>query len=614
MTNVDSLIRAAYAECRRMAQEHYENFPVASWLAPRDRRDALAAIYAFARCADDVADEPSTRSGQPGNAARLSRLADWREKLARCYAGKADHVVFIALGDAIQKFGLSRIHFENLLRAFESDVRVNRHPDFGSLLRYCSCSANPVGRLVLELFGHQDHREPDLFPLSDNICTALQLTNFWQDVRVDLDRDRLYVPLEDLERFDLSLDDLRNFTREGNRSAEDRWARLMAFEVERTRELFEGGRALLERVSPSLRRQLRLTWLGGMEILAKIEAVSYDVFRRRPSLSRLDFVRLYFSARSKVNGREDNKPQFSLGAGRAEISTLPQRAPKPAASISRLTNFYYSFLFLPKEKRHAVQAVYNFARRGDDIVDEDLSGEDAARALTAYCRDLDFCYLVGATRALPDQEVPPDLHALAEAVRKYRIPRKHFVDLILGLEMDLRMDRGSGGYETFDELSRYCYRVASTIGLISIEIFGYLDPQAREYATHLGMALQLVNIIRDIKSDAERGRIYVPREDLERFGVKPTDLTVGGGGSRVIDLVRFECDRARAYFELADRHLMPEDRRSMIAAEIMAAIYWRLLRRIEQGGYNVFGERVRLSRPVKLWTAFSVYIGMKWRK
>ncbi len=280
MRHVDERTRAAYAECRRRAR-HYENFPVASLLVPPDKRDALAAIYAFARYADDVADEPGVED-------RMEKLAAWRELLRACFSGNAEQPVFVALQDAAERFHLSFENFENLLRAFESDVRVNRHPDFASLLAYCTCSANPVGRLVLELFGH---READLFALSDCICTALQLANFWQDAAVDFHRDRIYLPLDDLKRFNYSLDDLRAGC------VDDRWRELLKFEIARTRQLFEQGKALPEKVTPELRVQLRLTWLGGMTVLRKIETAGYDVFRRRPSLGKLDFVRLYFRAR-----------------------------------------------------------------------------------------------------------------------------------------------------------------------------------------------------------------------------------------------------------------------------------------------------------------------------
>lgn len=281
MDHSDPITRKAYEHCRQRARRHYENFPVASYLVPRPQRDALAAIYAFARYADDAADEPGVEG-------RLEVLAEWRQKLHECYAGRADHPVFIALRDAAEKFRLSFENFENLLRAFEQDVQVNRRENFESLLAYCRCSANPVGRLVLELFGHRD---AELFALSDDICTALQLTNFWQDVAIDLARDRIYLPLDDLKRFGYSLADLRA------ERVDDRWRKLLAFEIARTREMFERGRPLAERVAPALRRQLRLTWLGGTTILARIEAVGDDVFRRRPALGRWDFLRLYLRAR-----------------------------------------------------------------------------------------------------------------------------------------------------------------------------------------------------------------------------------------------------------------------------------------------------------------------------
>ena len=321
--SMDQSVRAAYAECRRLARRHYENFPVASYLVPRAKRDALAAIYAFARCADDFADEPGVER-------RPEALADWRQRLRQCYRGNSPGLsalpgrtgdfraegpegkdglqpfsrdsVFIALADAVREYGLSEAHFENLLRAFELDVRVNRHRDFASLLAYCACSANPVGRLVLELFGH---REEELCALSDSICTALQLANFWQDVALDLDRGRIYLPMEDLARFNITLAEVEAMKLFGRNSpggapslaADDRWQRLMAFEVQRTRELFERGKPLPERVTPELRHQLRLTWLGGMTILERIEAARYDVFLNRPKLTRVDFLRLYLRAR-----------------------------------------------------------------------------------------------------------------------------------------------------------------------------------------------------------------------------------------------------------------------------------------------------------------------------
>lgn len=291
------------------------------------------------------------------------------------------------------------------------------------------------------------------------------------------------------------------------------------------------------------------------------------------------------------------------------------KRPATRFTTAAATNFYYSFVFLPREKRRAIEAVYAFARRGDDMVDGDLHREDAAREIAGYRAALDYCYSAnGARIADPSRTGPlpddPGLAALASAVRRYPIPRQHFEDLILGLEMDLNGAR----YRTFDDLAVYCYRVASTIGLISIEVFGYHNPQTRDYAINLGMALQLVNILRDIQSDARQGRIYLPDEDLERFGVDPAGFPSGQRTDAFIKLMQFEWQRARDYFNLAERMLAPEERRSMVAAEIMAAIYWRLLRAIRERGYNVFGERIRLGRPLKFWIALAVYLGWNWHK
>ena len=271
----------------------------------------------------------------------------------------------------------------------------------------------------------------------------------------------------------------------------------------------------------------------------------------------------------------------------------------------RLTNFYYSFVFLPPQKRRAIEAVYAFARRGDDLVDSGLAPDEAGRQMVRYREALDACYAEPGAASLD-----PELAALAESIREFKIPRQPFEDLILGLEMDLNGAR----YETFDDLSLYCYRVASTIGLIAIEIFGYTNPRTRDYAVNLGIAMQLVNILRDIQSDAQRGRIYLPREDLDQFGVRPGELLSGACNDSFIELMQLEGDRARHFFSVARQLLLPQDRRSMVAAEIMAATYWRLLGRIQKRRYNVFGKRVRLRAPEKLWIALSVYLGAEWHK
>jgi phytoene synthase len=200
--------------------------------------------------------------------------------------------------------------------------------------------------------------------------------------------------------------------------------------------------------------------------------------------------------------------------------------------------------------------------------------------------------------------------ALQPFIREFDLPRQHFADLIDGVEMDLDHAR----YPTFAALEQYCRRVASAVGLICVEIFGYRNPGARDYAVSLGIALQLTNIIRDVAADLRMGRIYLPAEDLERFRVTDADLAAGVVTPQVAALLRFECDRARDYYRRAAAALPPEDSRSLVAAEIMGAIYFEILRRIERAGYDVFTRRIRVPRPsravlaLRLWakTRFSL--------
>ncbi len=259
--------------CARLAREHYENFPVASWLLPARVRPAVQAIYAFARVADDFADEEA-HEGR-----RIERLEEWQRMLDGCFRGEAIHPVFVALRDAIVAFGLPRQPFADLLAAFRMDVTCRRYPDEPALLEYCRLSANPVGRLLLRLFGHDD---PTLERRSDAICTALQLANHWQDVAVDLKKDRIYLPADALARHGVREEDLMAARpTEGFRA-------LMREQITRVRARFAEGRPLCDAVRGRFRLELRLTFLGGQRILDKIEGARYDVLSRRPELGPAD--------------------------------------------------------------------------------------------------------------------------------------------------------------------------------------------------------------------------------------------------------------------------------------------------------------------------------------
>ena len=281
-------VGAAYRYCEQIARSHYENFPVGSVLVPKPLRKHFCSIYAFARIADDFADEGY--DGSHSLDERLRLLERWRALLIDAFQGQAAHPVFIALAETCAQFDLPRELFEDLLSAFTQDVTVRRYESFDDLMAYCRRSANPIGRLILLLFGYSEDR---LCKWSDSVCTALQLTNHWQDVGIDLEKDRIYIPIEDLTRFALTVEDLQS-----RRSGEG-FRRLMQFELERTRELFEAGKPLCISVSGRLGLELRAVWLGGTRILDGIEKNRYDVFRRRPKIAFGDKLTILASAMRK---------------------------------------------------------------------------------------------------------------------------------------------------------------------------------------------------------------------------------------------------------------------------------------------------------------------------
>lgn len=276
----------AFAYCESMARAHYENFPVGSLLVPKARRKHVYSIYAFARTADDFADE-GYDSGEWTEARRLAALTDWEHKLEESFAGRAEHPVFVALAATAAELKLPVQLFKDLLSAFKQDVIKRRYADFAEVLDYCTRSANPVGRLILLLFDYRDER---LHQLSDHICTALQLANFWQDVAVDIKKDRIYLPQEEMTRFGVTEEDLRN------RRFSAAYADLLRFQVERTREIFALGQTLPAQVRGRLAVELRLTWLGGMRILERIEALGYDTLNARPKITTSDKLVLFLRA------------------------------------------------------------------------------------------------------------------------------------------------------------------------------------------------------------------------------------------------------------------------------------------------------------------------------
>jgi squalene synthase HpnC len=282
-------LERAYDYCERLARAHYENFPVGSLLIPKQLRKHFYSIYAFARTADDFADEGYELGYR--EAERLELLEEWGEMLRQSLRGRATHPVFVALAKSIKDFELPSELFEDLLSAFSQDVTKRRYQSFSQLVDYCRRSANPIGRLILLLFGYRDEERHNW---SDQICTALQLANHWQDVAVDLKKDRIYLPEEDLLRFEIVESDLNNGI------VDDKFKRLMQFEVERARDMFLQGKPLCTSVRGRLGLELRAVWLGGMRILDRIKKNGYDVFTNRPVIQSSDKLLILLLASSST--------------------------------------------------------------------------------------------------------------------------------------------------------------------------------------------------------------------------------------------------------------------------------------------------------------------------
>jgi len=272
----------SYSHCQKIATGHYENFPVGSILVPRAQRPHFYSIYAFARGADDFADEGDLSASE-----RLTNLENWRELLIQCQKQDVNHPVFTALAETIKVCQLPLQLFHDLIDAFVWDVKHSRHSTFNDLLEYSRCSANPVGRLILLLFGYKDEH---LHQMSDNICTALQLTNFWQDVLVDLDKDRIYIPQEEQKNFGYSETDLKS------RLYNENYVRMMQSLAERTENLFLQGKPLCCAVGGRLGIELRLVWLGGSSLLQALQEQKFNVFNHRPTIKTKTKIKILLKA------------------------------------------------------------------------------------------------------------------------------------------------------------------------------------------------------------------------------------------------------------------------------------------------------------------------------
>jgi squalene synthase HpnC/squalene synthase HpnD len=586
---------------RWLATHHYENFNVVSWLLPRRLHQHFYNVYAYCRWSDDLGDEV-------GNAARALELFDaWEEELQLVYGGRGPaHPVLIALRETVRAKDIPIAPFRDLLRAFRQDQTVHRYRTWDEVLDYCVYSANPVGRLVLYLCGYRDQERQRL---SDYTCTALQLANFWQDVSRDLEKGRIYIPIDALQAHGLDEEDVvaRRF--------DERYARLLRSLVARTRELFAAGAPLARHVDETLRVDIELFGRGGLAILDAIEASGYNTLEHRPALTKITKVRLlggalvskYFGQASSLQPaalteRTDVTPAAASKSPLDELAVRNSYAECSRIARESRSSFYLAFFGLRKPKRNALCALYAFMRLIDDVSDEPGDLDSKRRGLARW-------------RAMLDSAVSGDtsghavLPALADTIARFQIPTRYFHDLILGAEMDLTID----SYATFDRLSEYCYRVAGTVGLTCLHVFGFRDQKAPDLAERLGLAFQLTNIIRDVRSDLEMGRVYLPQEDLDRFGCRAEDLR-GPLTPRLRDLLAFEAGRAWRFYEEGAELVYKVDPDSRATLWALIRTYSTLLARIEERGFDVFSSRVSLSSAEKIQYLLTAGVSGWWKK
>jgi squalene synthase HpnC len=595
---------------RWLATHHYENFNVVSWLLPRHLHQDFYNVYAYCRWSDDLGDEVA----DPARALKL--LDAWEEELRSIYSGGAGpaHPVLIALRETIRAKDIPVEPFADLLRAFRQDQTVHRYATWEGVYDYCVYSANPVGRLVLYLCGHRDEERQRL---SDSTCTALQLANFWQDVSVDLDKGRIYIPADELAAHGLSEGDIVE------RRFDERYVALMKTLIARTRELFATGMPLAARVDESLRVDIELFSRGGLAILDAIEQSGYNTLQRRPALSKATKLKLVGRALSgKIFGSSSKDSARNGGASAAtapisleakvegrEIQSSDSREQIAGsyAECNRIaraskSSFYLAFFGLPKPKRNALCALYAFMRLVDDVSDEP-GGLDAKRAGLARWRVLLDEAVAGRTGA------HPVLPALADTISRYQMPSRYFHDLILGAEMDLTVK----SYATFDRLSEYCYRVAGTVGLTCLHVFEFRDPHAPDLAERLGLAFQLTNILRDVRSDLDMGRVYLPEEDLARFGCRVEDLR-GPVTPALRELLEFEAARAWQLYEEGAPLVGMVNADSRATLWALVRTYSTLLARIEEDGFDVFSSRISLSNAEKIQYLVTAGMSGWWKR
>ena len=560
------------SELRSGKTHRDENFPVASWLVRPEHRRPILEFYEFARVADDVADHPSLTAGE-----KIELLDRMEADLIGDDRPDA-HPQAAALRRTLAERGLSPRHAQDLLRAFRLDASKRRYNDWADLMSYCALSAMPVGRFVLDVHGESR----STWPASDAICAALQINNHLQDCGLDYrNLDRVYLPLQDLARYGLGVEAL------GEEKASPALSRCIAELAERTETLLHEGDGL-EAMIADWRLGLEVSVIHALALSIARGLSGRDPLSEETRLSKWRMGGVALLAALQGAGRRVGSRGRPVAAA-ADVNSEGAEPPPDARQRAAGSSFYWAMRLMPRPQSQAMFEVYSFCRQVDDIADSDGPRDVRLAQLQRWRDDVDAIY-AGAP--------PPRLRALAEPVQTFDLRRDDFLAVIDGMEMDVIAPIRAPDWAMLD---LYCDRVASAVGRLSVRIFGMEEAQGRALAHHLGRALQLTNILRDIDEDAGVGRLYLPREALREAGItssEPLQAIANPGIDRACAPV---VARANNHFVEADAILAQNPPRVVRTPRIMYEAYRPILDRLVERGFVAPRAPVKLSRLQRVW-------------
>jgi len=549
-----------------------ENFPVASLLVRAQHRRPILAFYEFARVADDVADHPSLAAAE--KIALLDRMEADLIGDDRPDANPQS----AALRRALAERGLSPDHALDLLRAFRLDASKRRYKDWAELMSYCALSAMPVGRFVLDVHGESR----STWPASDAICAALQINNHLQDCGLDYrNLDRVYLPLDDLAKYGLRVEAL------GAERASPALRRCIAELARRAETMLHEGDGL-ETAIADWRLGLEISVIHALALrvarmLTVCDPLSAETHLGKWRAGGIGLLAALNSA-SRRFGPLERPPVSTARANATRFEPVPEARVTASGS-----SFYLAMRLMPPEQRQAMFEIYSFCRAVDDIADNGGPREAHLIQLQRWRHDVDAIY-AGAG--------PPRLHALAEAIRAFNLRREDFLAVIDGMEMDVIAPIRAPDWATLD---LYCDRVASAVGRLCVRVFGMADAQGVALAHHLGRALQLTNILRDIDEDAAVGRLYLPQEALRAAGIASSEPLDAIANPAIDQACAPVVARARRHFVESDAIIAESPRRVVRTARIMSAAYRSILEHLVARGWLPPRAPVKRRRAQLIW-------------